>query len=355
MRCWTRLIAVALVAGVTSPGAVLAQNSGTQASKGSALTAMDYIQIKPLAKRFAVAFDTGADGGCEFADLFAADGEFQPGDIKGRDRLAALARFGEQKGPFNTRLYGMNHFIEASPEGARGKQYVAEILHDNKIPPVPPEQSQWNLVGQKRGEVLPVGGHYEDVYVKTADGWRFKRREFIASQGGAHPIPAAVKMPALSAGPTCGPKKPSTTASKLTPMDYLEIEKLIASYGHALDSGYGKGDNAEAYAGLYTRDASFGATTGHDALARLGFIQPHSATYARHYLTNHVITGTASGAIGKEYLAVLDIGENGVPSSVFLGGHYEDVYAKTPEGWRIKKRTLYTAKTGSDAKAEPTR
>jgi len=92
-----------------------------------------------------------------------------------------------------------------------------------------------------------------------------------------------------------------------------------------------------------------------DALARLGFIQPHSATYTRHYLTNHVIEGTADGAIGKEYLAVLDIGENGASSSVFLGGHYEDVYAKAPEGWRIKKRMLYTAKTGPDANAAPAR
>jgi hypothetical protein len=351
MRSWTRRIAVALITGAAS-GVVAVQSNGA----GSTLTAMDYIQIKQLANRLLFAFDTAGNGGCEFADLFTADGEFQPGDIKGRDQLAALARLGDQKGPFNTRLYGMSHVIEPSPEGARGRQYVAEILHDNQIPPVPPSQSQWSLVGQKRGMVLPVGGHYEDIYVKTADGWRFKRREFVPSEPGPHPTPASVKMPALPAGPACGPAKPPANASKLTAMDYLEIEKLIASYGHALDSGYGKGDNAEAYANLYTRDASFGATKGHDALARLGFIQPHSATYVRHYLTNHVIEGRAEGgAIGKEYLAVLDIGEDGAPSTVFLGGHYEDVYAKTPEGWRIKTRNLYLAKTGSDAKVAPNR
>jgi hypothetical protein len=353
-RNWTRLMTAALIAGVATAASLGAQSS-PPASKGAALSAMDYIQIKQLANRFAFAFDTGADGGCEFANLFTPDGEFQPGDIKGRGQLAALTRLGDWHGPFNTRLYGMNHVIEASPEGARGKQYIAEIRHDNQIPPVPAEQSQWNLVGQRRGDVLPVGGHYEDVYVKTADGWLFKRREFIPSQPGPHPTPAAVKMPAMPAGPSCAPKKPSTTASQLTPMDYLEIEKLIASYGHALDNGYGKGDNAEAYAGLYTRDASFGATTGHDPLARLGFIQPHSATYARHYLTNHVIEGTADGAQGKQYLVVIDIGENGAPSTIFLGGHYEDVYAKTSDGWRIKKRTLYLAKSGMDAKAAPTR
>src|SRR4029077_17030456 len=120
-------------------------------------------------------------------------------------------------------------------------------------------------------------------------------------------------------------------------------------YGHALDNGYGKGENAEAYANLYSNDATFGQTAGHEALAVLGGIQPHSATYARHYLTNHVIEGTPGGAKGKEYLAVIDIGENGKPSSIFLGGHYEDVYAKTPQGWRIKTRVLYLARSGQDA------
>jgi hypothetical protein len=27
------------------------------------------------------------------------------------------------------------------------------------------------------------GGHYEDTYVKTPNGWRFKTRRFIRSEG----------------------------------------------------------------------------------------------------------------------------------------------------------------------------
>ena len=37
------------------------------------------------------------------------------------------------------------------------------------------------------------GGRYDDIYVKTADGWRFQRRQFIPSEGSARP-------PAASAG-----------------------------------------------------------------------------------------------------------------------------------------------------------
>jgi SnoaL-like protein len=353
MRSWKTPAIVVLGVGIIMAIGMRAQTAGTSTAKTPALTAMDYIQIKQLANRFAFAYDTGADGGCEFADLFTADGEFEPDQVKGRDQLAALARLGEH-GPYRTSLYTMNHVIEASPEGARGKQYVVQIQHDDNIPPVPPGESQWNLVGQKRGMVMPIGGHYEDIYVKTGEGWRFKRRAFNPSQAGPHPKPFAAK-PTLPLGPKCGPKKASASPSTLTAMDYLEIEKLVASYGHALDNGYGKGENGEAYANLYTRDANFGRTTGHDALAELARIQPHSATYVRHYLTNHVIEGTPDGAKGKQYLAVIDIGENGAPSSIFLGGHYEDVYSKTPDGWRIRTRTLFRAQSGPDGKAAPSR
>src|SRR5262245_51669054 len=115
-------IAVALVTGVALAATVIAQSGGQPAAKANPLSAMDYIQIKQLANRFAFAYDTAADSGCEFADLFTADGEFQPDQVKGRDKLAALARLGEH-GPFRTGLYMMNHLIEPSPEGARGKQY----------------------------------------------------------------------------------------------------------------------------------------------------------------------------------------------------------------------------------------
>src|SRR6185295_12289899 len=142
-----------------------------------------------------------------------------------------------------------------------------------------------------------------------------------------------------------------TQQSSLTASDYLEIAQLVASYGHALDSGYGKGENGEAYAGLYTADASFAGATGHDQLVRLGQIQPRGPDYVRHYLTNHVIEPMPGGAKGKEFLAVIDNGENGKASSLFLGGHYEDTYVKTPEGWRIKTRQLFRPQSGPQAQA----
>jgi hypothetical protein len=215
-------------------------------------------------------------------------------------------------------------------------------------------------VGRKAGELARTGGHYEDVYIKTPVGWRFKKRDFIPSTSGADPAPPAPPRIPANAAPidTSVPLAPAanflapTQQSSLTATDYLEIEQLVASYGHALDSGYGKGENGEAYAGLYTADASFGGATGHDQLVRLGQIQPRGPDFARHYLTNHVIEPMPGGAKGKEFLAVIDIGENGKASSLFLGGHYEDTYVKTPVGWRIKTRRLFPPRSGPQPQSQ---
>ena len=45
------------------------------------------------------------------------------------------------------------------------------------------------------------------------------------------------------------------------------------------------------------------------------------------------------------YALVLDLGENGTPNTIIGGGHYEDVYVKTAQGWRIKKRQFVPSRT----------
>src|SRR5262245_2652375 len=354
-------VALTTVVGITS-----GQVKST--AKATTLTPMDYIEIRQLVNRYAFALDTGSSNGYDYADLFAADGEFMRPYAKGREQLAALAR-GPRLGPDNTVHYIMNHVIEPTPDGAIGKAYLIELNWD-----ITPAQAAggagrgagagptngWDIVGRKAGELARTGGHYEDVYIKTPVGWRFKKRDFIPSTSGA--APAALPPPRIPADAapidTSAPLAPAanfiapTQQSSLTAMDYLEIAQLVASYGHALDSGYGKGENGEAYAALYTADASFAGATGHDQLVRLGQIQPRGPDYVRHYLTNHVIEPMSGGAKGKEFLAVIDNGENGKPSSLFLGGHYEDTYVKTPEGWRIKTRRLFPPRSGPQPPAQ---
>ena len=125
----------------------------------------------------------------------------------------------------------------------------------------------------------------------------------------------------------------------LTAQDYIDIQQLVSSYPYGLD---GNTDNGESYASLFAPGAVFGRprTEGRENLAALANTQPHGAHYVRHFITNHVIEPAPGGAIGKEYAVIIDIGENGNPSGVALGGRYDDEYVKTPQGWKFKNRTF---------------
>ena len=131
----------------------------------------------------------------------------------------------------------------------------------------------------------------------------------------------------------------SAAVPTLTPQDYLDIQQLVSSYPYGLD---GNTDNGASYANLFAPGGVFGRprTEGRDNLAALANREPHGANYVRHFITNHVIEPSPGGAVGKEYAVIIDIGENGNPGRIFLGGRYDDEYVKTPQGWKFKMRTF---------------
>jgi len=128
-------------------------------------------------------------------------------------------------------------------------------------------------------------------------------------------------------------------APALTPQDYIDIQQLVSSYPYGLD---GNTDNGNTYANLFAPGAVFGRprTEGRDNLAALANTQPRGDNYVRHFITNHVIEPSPGGAIGKEYAVIIDIGENGNPGRIALGGRYDDEYVKTARGWKFKTRTF---------------
>ena len=343
MRQRTVIVLTALATALTglALGTIVAQSRPTPV-----LTAMDYVQIRQLVSRYAYALDTGGNNGYDFADLFTADGQFIDPNATGREQLAALAR-SPLTGPLNTIHYAMGLVLEATADGAVGRQYVMEFNFDDNPPPLG-TRTQWEVVGDKRGDLRRDAGQYKDVFVKTAQGWRFKSRQVIRSKSGGGTDPelmAFLKRPVRIKSETSD--NVTAPQGSLSAWDYMQIEQLVASYGHALDSGFGKGDNGDAYASLYTKDGvAFLNTKGYDALAALAREQPRGPNYVRHYITHHLIDPSPEGATGKAYLAVLDIGEDGKPNTVFLGGHYEDAYVRTPDGWRIKTRHLLPPKHG---------
>jgi hypothetical protein len=167
---WKTLLAVALSVGILMLVGMQAQQRGTKTPPLPTLTSADYLQIQQLVARYSFALDTGADDGYAYADLFAPGATFG-GKRNSRDQLAATARPGGghyPRGPSFVFHYTSNHVIEPSLEGATGKVYVVEIDAGEKV-------------------LIEDGGHYEDVYVKTPQGWRFKSRSFIKTTPGTPP------------------------------------------------------------------------------------------------------------------------------------------------------------------------
>lgn len=155
MRNWT-LIA-GLVTGMALSTAAYAQEKG-----GTKLTPQDYAEIQQLYARYAQAIDTHAENGMAYARTFTPDGEFFVGDTKvaGREKLAAynLTMGVANRSPthFNTNLV-----VEPSPEGARGKVYLLIV----GAPQQPDARPAVSTIGT-----------YQDVLVKTSEGWRFKQK-----------------------------------------------------------------------------------------------------------------------------------------------------------------------------------
>jgi len=114
--------------------------------------------------------------GTSYANLFTADAVFRQPLTEGRDKLAALA-LTQPHGPQYTRHFITNHVIDPAEGGASGKEYL--VVVDLDAPGKP-------------GKVA-LAGHYDDTYVKTADGWRFKTRTFVTARPGTPPAPAPTR------------------------------------------------------------------------------------------------------------------------------------------------------------------
>ena len=48
-------------------------------------------------------------------------------------------------------------------------------------------------------------------------------------------------------------------------------------------------------------------------------------------------------------MIVIDHHTDGKPSTIFLGGQYQDEYVKTPQGWRFKTRTEFRSQYTTQA------
>ncbi len=146
------------------------------------LTAEDFVEIQQLAVRYAWILDHCTNGGYDYADLYVDDGQFSAAEdwgttsneqrtfvSIGRDALAKAAG-GDGKGkcvdPKDYIGYGIthivvNHVITPTQTGAVGRHRLIAV----------------GVCGFPH--TMELQGGYEDVYVKTDKGWKFKSRVHV--------------------------------------------------------------------------------------------------------------------------------------------------------------------------------
>ena len=148
------LAAVALVGGGTW---ITAQQGG-----GKALTAQDLVEIQQLYAKYNWALDGGDSEG--YASTFTPDGVFN--NNVGHDAIVKFANGFHTGIGAHLHHWNTNLMILPTPDGASGQVYL--VLVDFATKPA----------------TIVTSASYADQLVKTAQGWRFKKR---ATKGDAAP------------------------------------------------------------------------------------------------------------------------------------------------------------------------
>ena len=133
------------------------------------LTPQDRADIQELSAKYARLLGTCAAE--EYADLFAPDtGYFASnirGEVVGRERLMALVR-------------SERHCVAPAPQASSNASPTPANTAPRPVPTVAIEISSTGATG--RADLGDKVGRYDDEYVKTAKGWRFKSRTVMTAQ-----------------------------------------------------------------------------------------------------------------------------------------------------------------------------
>ena len=117
------------------------------------LSAQDMAEIQNLYARYNLMLDSGDAEG--WADTFVEDGRF--GNSQGRAALIEFAENFHESNP-QSRHWNTNLHVTATSEGAEGTTYL--MLYNAGVRP----------------PSVIASGIYEDVLVRTPQGWRFQSR-----------------------------------------------------------------------------------------------------------------------------------------------------------------------------------
>ena len=144
------------------------------------LSPEDYIEIHQLYSFYARDVDPGSARDASW--MFAPDGVAVFGNrtYTGREELKQFYADLRTRQANGVRHFNTTYVIVGTPEGARGSSYMLQVERRKEGGPIE----------------VTLFGKYEDRFVKTKDGWRFKERTFTAdtfrgatNEVAASPIP----------------------------------------------------------------------------------------------------------------------------------------------------------------------
>jgi hypothetical protein len=163
-RIMSRAMLLAAVVGlVMLPGVAGAQ---AQPSRGSSvLTDKDRAEIRDLVARYARAL--GSCAADDYANLFTPDGTFTSDDFRGAKHRELYGQRGTLRG--REQLVQLVRTEEFCLEGR-----PRETAASNR--PTPTVDIRPSAEGARGSAPIGADGRYDDVYVKTPEGWRFKSR-----------------------------------------------------------------------------------------------------------------------------------------------------------------------------------
>jgi hypothetical protein len=317
------------IAAVLAGAAITAQSTTT-------LTDKDRAEIQDLVTRYQVALSSCASK--DYAALFTPDGVFASDDFRGK-------RHREMYGPNGGKLVGRAKIAEL----VETEEFCIDKTQKRASTGRPAPAVTITATPQGVTGTIPLGngGRYDDVYVKTAEGWRFKTR--------------TVTMPPRQQSAAPAAAQPMT----LGPMDIFEIQQLVARYSKAIDSC---SNNGYDYADLFTEDGFFAATNkdgaifgknqGRDKLAEVSGGGVRGCKNVRwiengrrHVYVNQIIEATPEGAKGTVDMLMM-MGKD-EPGKITHEGYYEDTFVKTPKGWRFKSRIHHGCSNCGNRPAAP--
>lgn len=235
------------------------------AQVSNTLTEQDRTEILALSAAYGPALL-----GCQpekYADLFATPGGYfgsgPRGEVRERQALMEMVLSYDR---CHEKPSSSAEPSTAAPGGrGRGPAFPAPVIE------WAPEGAKARIINSRGG------GYYDDVYVKTPSGWKFKSRTVISD---------------------------AELAAGFNTQDFIEIRALAGD-----DHGYYEDLFGEYNSALFPRGSGKPGLPFRTSGLKLT-PEKDGTVHGTAYLRNN-------------------------------GGHYEDIYAKTPQGWRIKERKYF--------------